>query len=732
MNNGEIERAIFEFDQLIMFDESLRLDLIPEYEKAAEKYPGNTTLNLALYQINLEEEFYTRSAHYLCKALESDPSQIRDVLPRFEKLAAKEPNNRAIWEEMLRSALALEHLELAREILGRASKALPAEAAAALNVYGARISSADGKSGEGLRCLAQALESTEPDMNGIREELASIVGREPTNPEARYLNGATLLTMGREDEAVEQLEKCLNLSPAYIDKVREKLEQLLPMSIKPWLISRVLGDISWMQQKREDAYRYLNNAQKGPLKSIEGLNDTVKKLRDSSDPDSRLTSIHARGLSLVGRYGESVAELEQLYDTDRNSVSRIMEVLLEILKAVPPQFDANRLLARIWVDSGDESNSLEPVLRMIANIDIDPVFVDSVVDGYLDIHGNDPRFLVPYAGLRARMGDFVSSLARYRQALETDSSFDEQILAGIAAIEWPKEFGAEAAILAADCLMAGSKPAEAFASLRSIPAPGAETTALIVERIYAIASAAPAAEYYKYGCDILAGTGDLEGAERIIRAGCEKLWTSEKIDMRIHLAETMESFGRPGEAARVFREVLEESKDREALWKRIENAWRRWSKKEIENGVAAVKSGLIGADEAERLAWVSLDASDCDSALEIICGSQLSGGRRTVLLAETYLSMERPVIALAVTGAAARAGSDGDGSLPGLLYAEGRASEMLGDYGRAASAFSRILTTEENFRDARRRAERNYTKFIASQFEDTVEILVKTGELLPE
>ncbi len=732
MNNGEIERAVFEFDQLIMFDESLRLDLIPEYEKAAGKYPGNTTLNLALYQINLEEEFFTRSAHYLCKALESDPSQIRDVLPRFEKLAAKEPGNKAIWEEMLRSALALDHLELAREILKRASRALPAEAAAALNVYGARISSADGKSVDGLRCLAQALESAEPDLNGIGEELASIVGKEPTNPEARYLNGEVLLRMGREDEAIENLEKCLDLSPAYTGKVRDKLEKLLPISIKPWLISRVLGEISWMQQMREDAYRYLNNAQKGPLKSIAGLNETVKKLRESSAPDNRLTSIHARGLSLEGRYGESVAELDRLYDADRGAVSRIMEVLIELLGAAPSQFDANRLLARIWVDSGDKASSLEPVLRMIASPDAEPALIDGVAGGYLDIHGNDPRFLVPYAGLKARAGDFVASLERYRQALGADPTFNERILEGISAIEWPGARAAEAAILACDCLVAGSKTAEAFASLRSISAPGADTTARIVERIYAIAASDPRAEYYKYGCDILAGTGDLEGAERIIRAGCEKLWAVEKIDMRIHLAETLESGGRPGEAAKLFREVLDETKDRETILKRIESAWRRWSGKEIENGVAAARNGQLGAGEAERLARLSLDASDYEAALELIRGSQLSGARRAVLLAETYLSMDRPISALAVTGAAAKTVTSDSGSLPELLYAEGRASEILGDYGRAATAFSRILATGENFRDARRRAERNYSKFIASQFEDNVEVLVKTGELLPE
>jgi len=732
LNNGEIERSIFEFDQLIIFDESLRIDLIPEYEKAAERNPGNTTLNLALYQINLEEEFFARSAHYLCKALESDPSQIRDILPRFEKLAARDPNNKAIWEEMLRSALALDHLELAREILSRASKALPAGMAASLKIYGARISSADGKSAEGLDCLTQALESSDPDLGGIADELAAIIAREPANPDARYLRGETLLRLGREDEAVDHLEKCLDLSPAYTDRVREKLEELLPMSIKPWLISRVLGGIAWAQQRREDAYRYLNNAQKGPVRSVAGLNETLRKLKESSPPDGRLASIYARGLSLEGRHDESVGELERLHDSDRNASGRIMEVLLELLKAAPEHFDANRLLARIWSDSGDRAGCLEPVLRMISNTGADPSFIDGIVCPYIDILESNPRFLVPYAGLKARAGDFASSLTRYRQALGADPAFSGRILEAMSAIEWPAVFEADAFILSADCLVAESKAGEAFAFLKKIKDPGAATAALVIDRIYALAAAAPAPEFFEHGCDILAGNGDLEGAEKMIRAGCEKLWVAEKIDMLIHLAETMESHGRPGEAARIFTEVLGESGEKEAIWKRIEASRRAWSEKELESGLAEARNGELDPGEAERLAALALEASDHEAALEIIRGSRLAGTRRAVLLAGTYLSMGRPSLALAVTGAASRSGDADPGSLSGLLYVEGRACEMLGDYGRAAAAFSRILAEDGGFGDARARAERNYSKFIASQMEETVEILVKTGEILPD
>ncbi|HSG26972.1 MAG TPA: hypothetical protein VLA34_00730, partial [Candidatus Krumholzibacterium sp.] len=377
---GDIEKAIFEFDQMIMFDESIRMDLIPLYEKAIESHPENTTLNLALYQLNLDEEFYQRSAHYLCRALESDPGQIRDVLSNFHKLTLKDPGNRAIWEEMLGAALRMDHADLARDILSKAIAALPENEAAALNVYGARISAADGKSLESLGHLAAALRSEEVDLASVEQQLKQIIKKEPMNPEARYLAGETLLRLTREEEAAAQMEKCLELSPAYSERVREKLEHLLPMSVKPWLVSRILGEISWNDGRKADAYRFFNSAQKGPGESLHGLNEALGRILDAQPDDSRITSIYARGLSLEHRYDEAVRQLEDLFRRDADSTGRIMEILLEMLEDSPDHFTANRLSADIWIASGDPERSLLPVLQMISNDRMDPREIEADVD----------------------------------------------------------------------------------------------------------------------------------------------------------------------------------------------------------------------------------------------------------------------------------------------------------------------------------------------------------------
>ena len=87
-----------------------------------------------------------------------------------------------------------------------------------------------------------------------------------------------------------------------------------------------------------------------------------------------------------------------------------MEVLLErSSRRFRPSSMPNRLLARIWVDS-DEFEAPEPVLRMIANIDIDPAWSTHI----LDIHGSDPRFLVPNGDILGPTA--ISSIAGQVQA----------------------------------------------------------------------------------------------------------------------------------------------------------------------------------------------------------------------------------------------------------------------------------------------------------------------------
>ncbi|MBU8923466.1 MAG: hypothetical protein KOO63_16750 [Bacteroidales bacterium] len=748
MHNDQIEKAVFEFDQMIMFDDSLRLDLIPIYEKAAVRHPENTTLNLALYQLHLDEEIYSRASHYLCRTLKSDPSQIRDVLSRFKKLTDLDPGNSEIWEELLKAALAMNHADLAREVLGNAVKALPPEAATALNIYGAKISSADGKSLDSLKFLAEALGSNDVDLISVEEQLITIIGREPMNPEARYLAGETLLRLNREEEAAAQMVKCIELSPEYIERVRTKLEQLLPISVKPWLISRILGEISWKEGRKSDTYRFFNNAQKGPSEALGGLNEVMGKINSETPSDNRIMSIYARGLALEGRYAESVEILEELFDNNEKGSGRIMEILLELLEKVPSRFDANRLLAKIWVTSGDTDRSIDAVLRMLSNIEMDQKEVESAVEEFLHVHDQTPAFLVPWAGLKARTGNHGEALSSYRKALNIDPTCRDKALDGMSEIEWPDKFAAEASILKSDCLIEKKDMPGAFVAIQEILLPDGEILEKIIDRIKIIAGKEPSPDYYEHGCRLLATAGELKDAEELVREGCKLLWTDDRTRLLITLAENLESHGDSSRAARIFSEVLEEHPDRQTIWKRIEQAWLSWSDREIEDCRQLIEDGTCSIDCSEKAVRLAIDKNQFETALALIGRSQLSPDTVSVLRALVYLSMDRPLLALAVTGSSrAESGTEehaeksDDHSSTGtinknnrsnsleLLYIEGRAAELIGDHGRAVAAYMKILSTEDTWMDARSRVATNYSDLIGSQFEERTEVLEKISVL---
>lgn len=732
MHNGQIEKAIFEFDQMIMFDESLRLDLIPIYEKAAVHHPENTTLNFALYQLHLDEEIFSSAAHYLCKTLESDPSQIQDLLKRFKRLTELDPDNSKIWEELLKAALAMNHADLAREILDQAIASLPPEAATALNIYGAKISSADGKSMDSLKFLAEALGSDDVDLQSVEEQLIVIIGREPMNPEARYLAGETLLRLNREGEAAAQMEKVLELSPEYMGRVRTKLEQILPISAKPWLISRILGEISWNEGRKEDSYKFFNNAQKGPSEALGGLNEVMGRIHSEDPVDNRIMSIFARGLALEGRYPESVKILEKLFDKNANSNGRLMEILLELLEKVPSMFAANRLLAKIWVASGDAERSIDAVLRMLSNVEMDQKQVEAAVGEFLQVHDQVSAFLVPWAGLKARVGDHGESLSCYQRAIDSDSTCLDKALEGMSGIGWPDEFVAEASLLKGDCLIEKKDYSGAFAAIQDISSPEGTVLEQIIDRIKIIAEKEPSPGYYEHGCGLLAAAGELKGAEELVREGCDSLRTDDRTSLLITLAENLESYGDAAGAARIFSDVIEGHPDKQAIWKKIEQAWQTWSDREIEDCRQLVEAGACGDDRSENAVRLAIDKNQFEVALAMIDGSQLPPETVSVLRALVYLNMDRPMLALAVTGSSRSENNDSDAPDPSgleLLYIEGRAAEIIGDHGRAVAAYMKILSTEDDWMDTRNRVAMNYSDLIGSQFEDRIEVLQKISLL---
>jgi lipopolysaccharide biosynthesis regulator YciM len=729
LESGSIEKAIFEFDQLLMLDGDLRHDLIPLYERATERHDANATLHLALYQLHLEDGQLSLAAHYLCHMIEIDPEQVKDVLQRFDKLVEMEPDNISIWEEMLKSALASNRVSLAREILKRAIQTLSDEQSAALHVYGTKVSISDGNFEDALKCIAVALKGKETDLRTIAEQLESILMAASNNQEARFLLADAYLRLGREENAVAAFRDCLSLSDAYADKIQKHIDQALPASIKPWLLSSLLAEIAWSEKRFDDAYRLFATAQQGSGESLTELGRTLERLYETSPGNTQLALVYARNLHLMESHDECVALLEDISSVDEASAKRAFEILFEVLDRNPDHFGANRLFAKLAAEAGNEEQSLEPVVRMLAHDEIDPDELDDIVSSYSKVHMNKGAFLIPYAGLKARKKECGEALASYRKALELESDSWERVIEGIDRHEWPDEARRRSEMLKIDCLISGNRLDEALEQLRSQQPGEPQHANELIRRLENLIEREPRNEYFILGASWLAKIGDIDGAEKLLYRGCELLGEKESSGFRIELVEILHDAGMFDRAAPILEELISSSDDKASILKSMERSYIRRTEQEIGRLSTDSDTESLAAGDTERYIWLCIDCGRTEDARRALFDSDLPREKRTYLLSEIYLAEARPASLLALFGSCSNLVDPETEEGVRTLYAAGLASEMLGDYGGAYAAFSRILASGRTYRDSGERAESNHTRFIESSLGEKVLVLEAVGSL---
>ena len=729
LHSGKIEKAVFACDQLMMFDEDTRLDVITEYEKVVDDHLDNTTLLFALYQLHLDEEQLALASHFLGKALESDQSQIKDVISRFNKIVERDPSNKEIWEEFLRSSIAINHTSLAQEILSRAVSTLDREKAAALHIYGAKISRENNKIEDSLKCLAMTLTSNNPNLKSIEKELGEITRMNPGNSEAIYLKGETYLRLGMEEKAVESFEECIELSPKYNNKILERLETALPVSVKPWLINTLLGSIAWKQNRREEALALFSKAQKCPDESINPLGLELKKYLAESTEDSNLRKLYAENLRLEKRYSEAVDEIETLLSENEGFVPEAIAFLTLITEEESLQFTANRLLAKTLIESGKPSESLTPVINMLSSNDVEPEQIEKSANNFYEIHQGNNQFLISYAHIKALVNKKDSALDFYRGVLEKDSGKCKEILAGLREHQWPSDLTVKSETLTADCHIAAGEYEWAFKSLQNLATQEKRVPAEIISKINSLISNQPKREYFLFALEIHAENHNFDEADELINNGVSVLSNGDIVELKIQLAGLADKNGFKKRASRLYSEILEKTDNKQSILKRMEKSISWMADKRLSDGIAQAENELIGEEEAINLVNTALDYGKLETALKIVTGSDLSQTIRLFLMGRIYLSAERPVLAVTLLSSISEESSLPTGIRAQILYTRGAASEILCDYGRAATSFMKILEIHGEYLDTRTRAETNYTKFIESEIGNKSMILEKTGNL---
>jgi hypothetical protein len=161
----------------------------------------------------------------------------------------------------------------------------------------------------------------------------------------------------------------------------------------------------------------------------------------------------------------------------------------------------------------------------------------------------------------------------------------------------------------------------------------------------------------------------------------------------------------------------------------MERSYIRRTEQEIGRLSGGSDTESPAARDTERYIGLCIDCGRTEDARRALFDSDLPREKRIYLLSEIYLAEARPASLLALFGSCSNLVDPETEEGVRTLYAAGLASEMLGDYGWAYAAFSRILSSGHTYRDSGERAESNHTHFIESSLKEKVLVLEAIGSL---
>jgi tetratricopeptide (TPR) repeat protein len=289
-------------------------------------------------------------------------------------------------------------------------------------------------------------------LKDAESRIGKVLAAEPGNVAALHIQALCWLRLGRDQQAIEQLNRVLEKSPNhwqsslavaafYVSQKRfteaEKfLRQAMansPSAVEPVL---ALGRLQILRGSAQEAELVFQQALRIDPENASALFELAKLHADagrpenaqkalkklSSLPEAGLKSIHAIFLYQTGRREAAIKELEQLNQQD------------------PADRDVRNRLVQLYIDAGREADA-EKLLRLAATKDSDPDALEQLAR----IHLENGRLVQAEADLlhslrirpRSAAGHYLMAQLRRRlgqtlmrrQALSEALKFDPSLLA---------------------------------------------------------------------------------------------------------------------------------------------------------------------------------------------------------------------------------------------------------------------------------------------------------------
>ena len=241
---------------------------------------------------------------------------------------------------------------------------------------------------------ARAQTKLDINISEVGKSWESLLHIDPSNLEAINNIARVNIKLGQLDEASDQIDKLLQLSPSYVPGL-STLAQLKQASLKTGFQSEVISKSNYRTLYSERKYTEM-------IESLGGINASSEWSEDEA-------TFVFRALTRLARFNESV----NLFTKNKDMFDRFPRILVEVANSAYEINDddtRNFILTKLLDMGKKDINTAKLFLQYLINSEIDENQISPVIGELMDIHGNNSLEFIISLILQSKRFEFFSSL----------------------------------------------------------------------------------------------------------------------------------------------------------------------------------------------------------------------------------------------------------------------------------------------------------------------------------
>jgi tetratricopeptide (TPR) repeat protein len=420
----------------------------------------------------------------------------------------------------------------------------------------------------------------------IFRELQNLSAKAVANPRVIFALGQIAITLKKYDGAIKYLSQSCELDPTLVKRVIPLLNKLTKEASSPSL-DFALAKAHHIANLKSAAIKFYIKAQTYDKTFREPVISELKKIcaENPKDIESRkgLAQIHFDHNNLE----DALDTTKDIYELNKREINWADTFVSNILKKNPQHIPSYYFLGQLLVEKKNQKMAIDVYKKLI---EISPTEITNVVKILEGIAEKSGELILYLGSLYKDVGDTDRALKLFDELLSIDMSFGEAIVYHIKEILKTNANLADAYVLASKIFVSQKEYERAI-------------------------------EAIKHAVQLMP-----ESEELVLKQG--------------YLYYTM---GKAEEAIKVYSELLNKTKDRNAIYRLIKKTREAYFNEKI-----GMLKGNKDEDRLERanIYLMMNKISDAEKELQFTPENKLSAKFHTVLKAKLYLTKNRPIDAL--------------------------------------------------------------------------------------